>query len=74
MSKPQLLIDFGRLMLDRIDNINKDDIVLDRYIVDAIPVEWIEEWSKKFVDSRGIYRGEGYDSIWDLLEAWEEQK
>ena len=48
MSKPILLIDFGRLVVDRSLNLNKKDIVLDDYVVDAIPIEWIEKWLNRW--------------------------
>ena len=41
--------------------------------VKAIPVEWIEKWSRQFYDKNGRYNGEGYDSVWDLLEDWEKE-
>ena len=49
--KPILLVDFGRLMADQLHNrinINKKTFILDEYIVDAIPIEWIEKWAEKF--------------------------
>ena len=41
--------------------------------VKAIPIDWIEKWSRQFYDKNGRYNGEGYDSVWDLLEDWEKE-
>ena len=44
--------------------------------VEAIPIEWIERWTKQFwKEIKGVnhYMGDGYDSVWDMLEAWEKE-
>ena len=44
--------------------------------VDAIPVDWIEKWQKKFykvINGKNYYMGDGYDTAWDLLEDWEKE-
>lgn len=44
--------------------------------VDSIPREWIMKWSKKFykvINGITYYNGDGYDTIWDLLEDWEKE-
>ena len=51
MEKPILLVDFGRLMDDQLRNglnVNKKTFILDDYVVEAIPIEWIEKWAEKF--------------------------
>lgn len=79
MKKPILLVDFGRLMDDQLRNslnINKKTFILDDYVVDAIPIEWIEKWGKKFykvINGKTFYMGDGYDTAWDLLEDWEKE-
>lgn len=45
-----------------------------QFEVKAIPVEWIENWGKKFykvINGKNYYVGDGYDTAWDLLEDWE---
>ena len=50
------------------------ELILSQPEIKAIPIKWIIEWSSQFnkVHSNGItyYEGEGYDGVWDLLEAW----
>lgn len=44
--------------------------------VEAIPVERIVKWSQKFykvIDGKRYYNGEGYDSVWELLEDWKKE-
>lgn len=69
MEKPILLVDFGRLMGDQLRNglnINKKTFILDEYVVDAIPVEWIE---RKLAEHWYV----DYD-IRELLEDWEKEE
>ena len=42
----------------------------------AIPIEWIEKWSEKFykvINGTRYYMGDGYDTVWDMLEDWEKE-
>ena len=48
----------------------EEEIIEKAPTVEAIPIEWIEKWSRQFYDKNGRYNGEGYDSVWDLLEDW----
>ena len=44
--------------------------------IEAISIEWIKEWGNEFYESindRVFYNGDGRDTIWDLLEAWEKK-
>lgn len=44
--------------------------------VEAIPIDWITKWSEKFytvINGKRYYMGDGYDTIWDLLEDWERE-
>ena len=44
--------------------------------VEAIPIEWINKWGEKFykvINDRRHYMGDGYDSVWDMLEDWEKE-
>ena len=44
--------------------------------VKAIPIEWIEKWSEKFykvINGTRYYMGDGYDTVWDMLEDWEKE-
>lgn len=44
--------------------------------VEAIPIEWIKQWSEKFykvINGIRYYMGDGYDSVWDMLEDWEKE-
>lgn len=41
-----------------------------------IPVEWIEKWSEKFykvINGKKYYTGDGYDTVWDMMEDWEKE-
>lgn len=52
------------------------DRILEAPIVDAIPIDWISKWSYqfyKYIEGRCYYTGDGYDTVWDLLEAWEKE-
>ena len=79
MEKPILLVDFGRLMDDQLRNglnVNKKTFILDDYVVEAIPIEWIEKWAEKFykeINGKRYYMGDGYDTVWDMLEDWEKE-
>ena len=45
-------------------------------VVDAIPVDWINNWLDQFmreINGRTYYMGDGYDGAGDLLEAWEKE-
>ena len=45
-------------------------------IQNSIPRDWIEKWSEKLyriINGRRYYCGEGYDTIWDMLEDWEKE-
>ena len=74
MSKP-LLIDFGRIMADRILNINKNDIVLDDYVVEAIPIEWIKEYAsmKSFNDEMDCYWHFWEEDVLKMVADWEKE-
>ena len=75
MEKPILLVDFGRLVIDRMNNGQKP-FVLDDYIVNAIPIEWIENWLQKFykvINGKRYYMGDGYDTVSDMLEDWKKE-
>lgn len=42
----------------------------------AIPIEWIEKWGQQFykvINGKKYYTGDGYDTVWDLLEDWEKE-
>ena len=42
----------------------------------AIPIEWIEKWAEKFykvINGKRYYMGDGYDTVWDMLEDWEKE-
>ena len=68
MEKPILLVDFGRLMDDQLRNglnINKKTFILDDYVVEAIPIEWIEKWLEQYK-----YR---YCAVNLMLEDWEKE-
>lgn len=42
----------------------------------AIPIDWITKWAEKFykvINGKRYYMGDGYDTIWDLLEDWERE-
>lgn len=42
----------------------------------AIPLEWIEKWAEKFykeINGTRFYMGDGYDTVWDMLEDWEKE-
>lgn len=44
--------------------------------VKAIPIEFIFKWSKSFwkeINGRKYYTGDGYDTVWDMIEAWEKR-
>lgn len=42
--------------------------------IDAIPVEWIEQWLlKNCYDENGHYNGEGYDTVGDMMEDWRKE-
>lgn len=45
--------------------------------VEAIPVEWIvNKWAKKFwkvINGKKYYTGDGYDTVWDMIEDWEKE-
>lgn len=44
--------------------------------VEAIPIEWIRQWSEQFykdINGRVYYTGDGYDTIWDMLKDWEKE-
>lgn len=44
--------------------------------VKAIPIEWIEKWADKFfkvIKGKRFYTGDGYDTVWDMLEDWEQE-
>ena len=52
------------------------DLIESQPVVDAIPVDWIENWLNQFmrdINGRTYYMGDGYDSAADLLEAWEKE-
>ena len=52
------------------------DLIESQPVVDAIPVDWIENWLNQFmrdINGRTYYCGDGYDSAGDLLEAWEKE-
>ena len=60
-------IRYGKLVTDLFDDIPT---------VKAIPIEWINKWGEKFykvINDRGHYMGDGYDSVWDMLEDWEKE-
>ena len=45
--------------------------------VKAIPIEWIvNKWAKKFwkvINDKKYYTGDGYDTVWDMIEDWEKE-
>lgn len=52
------------------------DFITHAPTVEAIPVEWITKWAEKFytvINGKTYYMGDGYDTIWDLLEDWERE-
>ena len=65
----------GYHMKDYVLNQILNDIE-DMPTVDAIPIEWIFKWSKSFwkeINGVKYYTGEGYDTVWDMIEAWEKE-
>ena len=52
------------------------DLIESQPVVDAIPVDWINNWLNQFmrdINGRTYYMGDGYDGAGDLLEAWEKE-
>lgn len=52
------------------------DLIESQPVVDAIPVDFIENWLNSFmkeINGRTYYCDEGYDSADDLLEAWRKE-
>lgn len=50
--------------------------IINAPIVEAIPIEWIENWSKqfyKYINGTEYYMGEGYDSVWDVINEWRKE-
>lgn len=45
--------------------------------VEAIPKEWIvNKWAEKFwkvINGKKYYTGDGYDTVWDMIEDWEKE-
>ena len=44
--------------------------------VEAIPIEWINKWAEKLykvINGTRYYMGDGYDTVWDMLEDWEKE-
>ena len=48
-----------------------DKVVHDYVLKKLIPIEWIKAWGDHFINEKGYYTGDGYDTIWDMLEEWE---
>ena len=47
-----------------------------RLINNSISIEYIKKWADKFykvVNGTRYYLGDGYDTVWDLLEDWEKE-
>ena len=66
----------GYHMKDYVLNQILNDIE-DMPTVEAIPIKWIEKWAEKFykvINGTKYYMGDGYDSVWDMLEDWEKRK
>lgn len=41
-----------------------------------IPIDWIENWSKqfyKYINGTKYYMGDGYDSVWDVIDEWRKE-
>ena len=52
------------------------DLIESQPVVDAIPVDWINNWLDQFmqeINGCTYYMGDGYDGAGDLLEAWEKE-
>ena len=65
----------GYHMKDYVLNQILNDIE-DMPTVEAIPIKWIEKWAEKFykvINRTKYYMGDGYDSVWDMLEDWEKE-
>lgn len=76
------LIDADKLENDIVENITVKAvsrmlaITQGQPTVKAIPIEWITKWAEKFykvINGKRYYIGDGYDTIWDLLEDWERE-
>lgn len=52
-------------------------VCVEEYIKNAIPIEWIvNKWAKKFwkvINGKKYYTGDGYDTVWDMIEDWEKE-
>lgn len=64
-------------MVDYIKNHTgyKGDIFINVNI-DAIPIDWIYNWAEKFykvINGKRYYMGDGYDTVWDMLEDWKKE-
>lgn len=66
-------------LFDTIDGYSLKEVytILEKYRKkQLIPIEWIENWGKKFykvINGRTHYTGDGYDTAWDMLEDWEKE-
>ena len=52
------------------------NLILNQPEIEAIPIEWINKWAEKFykvINGRRHYMGDGYDTVWDMLEDWEKE-
>lgn len=66
-------------IFDTIDGFSLKEVytILEKYRKkQLIPIEWIDKWSEQFYKVRNgkkFYMGEGYDTVWDMLEDWEKE-
>lgn len=66
-------------IFDTIDGYSLKEVytILEKYRKkQLIPIEWIDKWSEQFYKVRNgkkFYMGEGYDTVWDMLEDWEKE-
>ena len=66
-------------IFDTIDGYSLKEVytILEKYRKkQLIPIEWIEKWGNKFfkiIHGRRFYTGDGYDTVWDMLDDWEEE-
>ena len=45
-------------------------------VIRAIPIDWINKWTTtlfKNINGKTYYWGDGYDTVWDMIEAWEKE-
>jgi len=68
-------------IFDTIDGYSLKEVytILEKYRKkQLIPIEWIKKWGKsekfyKVIKGIRYYTGDGYDTVWDMLEDWEKE-